>query len=804
MLRNYLKVALRNILKNKSYVIINTFGLGIALACCITSYILVAYNIEFDNFHKDEKVQNLYRLHADVILSNSDKKQAIGAPLPIAPSAAQDFAGIKSFLRYAGNPTGGTSVSQQNEETSTINTFSEFVLFADSTLFDLFDFPLVAGSHMAFDDRQSIFIDEERAKKYFGEEDPIGKILTLGFSRGVEKQFIVGGVLKEVPLNSSLYLPAVIRFEHFEELRKLDQSSFWGDWNVPATILELEDPENAESIAKLFDKFKSIRNEAFTEQEVIGYSLEPFKSKISRTDITWTYLNTPIEIEPLLVFIVLGTMILLIACFNLTNTSIAMATNRLKEIGIRKSIGAHRRQIVTQFMLETVIVIFLSLIVGYGMSKIVVPEFTTMWELPYGMEDLNGINLIVTLLSLVFFASILVGLYPAFFSTKFHTVNLLKGNIRIKGTNVLTKSLVSLQFAISVIVLVGGVIFIQNTKFQEAIQFGYDKEKLLSIDIQDEKDYRMLKAKAQSIPTIEAFGTTEHQVGFSAYNNPVTFENVDYDVQHLEFGENYFEVMNFNFIEGGPIDYEKADEYEGALVVSKQFLKTVGLQGDPIGQYVNIRGTKRKIVGVIDDFVDNVFRSKDPEPFVFYATYPGRWRQIIVRADEDNLKTVNEELEASWKQLFPTKPYTSRYQEDILLGGLQQTNRNLQKIFLFLTILGGLMSASGIFSLATLNIAKRTKEIGIRKALGATVSNVVLLLNKEFVIILSAAGILGSLGGYFGTGFLLDMIYAYHIPITVLPVIASAIVIFVIGMSTTSFTILRAARTNPVDTLRDE
>jgi len=803
MFKNYLIVAIRNLLKNKSYVIINTFGLGIALACCITSYILVAYNIEFDAFHADEKVSNIYRTHAHVVLSGSDRKQAIGVPLPIAPMVAEDLAGIRRYMRYAGNAIGGASVSYVDDDSKINNAFSENIVFADSTLFDMFDFPLSKGSHEAFKDRHSVFIDEERATKYFGDDDPIGKVLTFNFARGVEKQMVVGGVIQKVPLNSTLYLPMVLRFEHFEEMRAMDMSP-WADWNVPATFFELENPEQADEIAKLFDKFMPLRNEGFTEQEVERYSLEPFKSKLNRADLTWTYLNTPIEVEPLIIFIVLAIMILLIACFNLTNTSIAMTTSRLKEIGVRKSVGAHRSQIITQLMIETIVVIFFSLGMGYLMSKIIVPEFTTMWELPYGMNDLSGVNLVVALLTLVFFASILAGLYPSFYCTKFHTVSLLKGNIRIKGANILTRSLVSIQFAISVIVLIAGVIFIQNTKFQESIQFGYDKEKLLAISIQDEKEYRRLEAKASAFPVIESIGTTEHQIGFSTYPNPITFDNVDYDVWHLEFGENYFETMNFNFISGRPIDYKKVNDYEEAAVVSREFVKALSIQGDPLGQSVEIRGTKRKIVGVIEDFVDNVFRSKDPEPFIFYATMPERWRQIIVRADESDLVEANEKLEAAWVELFPTKPYTSRFQEDILMEGVKQTNGNLKKIFLFLTILGGLLSASGIFSLASLNIAKRTKEIGIRKALGASVANVVRLLNAEFVIILIVAGILGSAGGYFGTSWLLDLIYAYHIPMTTTPIVLSALTIFLVGILTTSFTIFRAAKANPVDTLRDE
>lgn len=803
MIRNYLLIALRNLLKNKNYVIINTLGLGIALACCLTAYILIAYNIEFDDFHKKDKVENIFRVHSHVVINGSDYKVAVSSPSPVAPMATQDIAGIKRFVRIAGSQGGGASVSYVDEQRKINNTFGEYISYADSTLFDMFDIPLVAGSHEAFDDLHSIFINEEIAIKYFGDDDPIGKVLTLSFSRGVVKKAVVGGVLAKLPVNNSFFMPMLMRFEHFEEMRALDQPP-WGDWNVPATFFELEDPDKSTEIAAFFDRYLPRRNEAFKEQVVERVSLVPFKTRLNQNDMTWSYLNAPIPTEPLLIFIVLAIMILMIACFNLTNTSIALVANRLKEIGVRKSLGANKNQIAAQFMMETAIVTLLALAAGYVMSTIIVPEFTAMWQLPYGMSDLNGVNLVVTLFLLVIMASILAGVYPALFSSKLGTINLLKGNIKVKGTNFLTRLLVTTQFAISIIVLIGGVVFIQNTAFQENIDFGYQKEKLMIVDIKSESEYHALAAKARLSPKIEAVGSTEHQIGYSTYPNPISFEGQEFEVQHLEFGENYFETMDFEFIHGRVIDYHKANDFNEAAVVSRQFLKSLNIQGDPIGQYVTVREQKRKIVGVIEDFVDNVFRSKEPEPYIFYATVGERWRNMVVRAQPENLASANAYLEKNWQQLFPTKPYSSNFQEDLLLEGTRQTNGNLKKIFLFLTVLGGLLSASGIYSLASLNIAKRTKEMGIRKALGATTQNIIFLLNKEFVIILVSAGFFGGLGGYFGTNWILDLIYAFHISVQMVPILLSALAIFIVGIVTTSITIYRGARANPADTLRSE
>jgi putative ABC transport system permease protein len=209
-------------------------------------------------------------------------------------------------------------------------------------------------------------------------------------------------------------------------------------------------------------------------------------------------------------------------------------------------------------------------------------------------------------------------------------------------------------------------------------------------------------------------------------------------------------------------------------------------------------------LGVIENHIDNLFRSSEAEPFVFYPAGKAQYVTLIVKAEKADVAETQKYLETTWKRVFPARPFESTLQEDILLKNSKETNANLEKIFLFITILGGLLSASGIFALASLNIAKRTKEIGIRKALGASVTNIVALLNREFVIILFCAGILGAVAGYFLTEAMLSQIYKIHVSVGVATVISCALLIFVIGILTTSSTILGAAKSNPVDTLRSE
>jgi ABC-type antimicrobial peptide transport system permease subunit len=793
MIKNYFRVAVRNLFKNKSYVIINTFGLGISLACCVTAYLLLAFNIEFDNFHATEKVENIFKVHTISHEQDGRLARDVQAPIVMAPIAKEEIAGIESYARFL---YGGGSLLYGEKA------FNEGIGYTDSTFFDLFDYPLVAGSHKSFKEKNSVFLSEEYAKKYFGEEDPIGKLMVLNPETDKEVELLVGGVVKVIPENNTFTFNILMRIENFMEEAGIAVDD-WKDWRNPATFFKLSTPENAEQVSKAFSKYIPNRNLQRTDMKVEAYELVPFKSKYSQDDIRYNWVTHRINAFPLIVFTSMAGLILLIACFNLTNTSIAITASRLKEVGVRKAVGAARKQIITQFLFETLIIIALSLVVGLLLAQIIVPAFTNMWEIRYSLKDLNGLNFFIAMIGLVFMASLLAGIYPALFSSKLKPTLLLKGAIKIKGTNVLTRSLVSLQFALSVIVLVAGITFIRNTKFQESLKFGYDKDMIITVRLQGEKDYEVMRNAVSSNSKILSVGVSDGNLGSSTYQTPIRIDTAQYNVQTAGVGINYFETMGIELIDGRLFNLDNASDQGEAVLVNKTFLEKTGMQ-DPLDKVIVLHDTRRRIVGVLEDHIDNLGRSKELEPFVFYPAGKDQYINLVVKTEKADVPEIQKYLEKTWKEVFPTRPFEARTQDDLLLSNSREVNGNLQKIFLFITILGGLLSASGIFALASLNIARRTKEIGIRKALGATVSSIVGLLNKEFVIILIIAGIIGSVGGYFLTGALLDNIYAYHIAVGILPVILCALVIFIVGIFTTSSTILKAAHSNPVDTLRSE
>ena len=793
MFKNYLATAWRNILKNKSYILINTLGLGIALACCVTSYILLAFNIEFDNYFSQEDTKDLYRVHTDFTFGENEDAQHVVVPLAMGPAIAEDVAGINRYSRV--NNDGGYVRFDDKA-------FNEGITLADSTFFDLLNYKVVKGDLESFKNLNTIILNEEIAEKYFPDENPINKVLTVNFPNLVEKQFVVGAVVEKVPLNTSIYLSLMVRFEHFFDIYGLKQND-WGDWRDPALILEIPNDQSVAQIEKQLQSYIPLRNKMKEDAKVKQFQVLPFQQVPNQDDVMWSQLNLKISATPIFIFIIMGVIILLIACFNLTNTSVAMASKRFKEIGLRKVVGASKIQIVVQFLFEMVVIVLMALVFGMMIARILADEFTQMWGIPYGLADLNGLNLMIALVILVFMVSILAGIYPSLLSTGFRPISLIKNQARMRGSSWLSKLLVSFQFTLSIIVLINGIVFTQNTKFQEKLDYGFNYKDVLSVNIQDESQYKILKSQILRNPKVKEVAISHHQLGTSSYPFPVIVDTTEYQAQHIEFGENFFTMMGMELSEGRFPDLNnKKDEFE-SIVVNKTFLTLAGIE-DPLNTVVSVRGEKRRIIGVVEDHIDNVYRSAEVEPFVFYASKRYEYHIMLVKSEVRDLPDVKADVESIWKKEFPDKAFMAEFQEELMMGDFRGLNNNMKNIFLFLTILGGVLSIAGIFALSTLHIEKKRKEIGIRKALGGTIQNIVRLLSRDFVIILSIAAVIGGVGGFFLANMLLDEIYAYHIQVKVLAVILGVVIVCVSGLATTSGNIFRAARVNPVKSLRDE
>lgn len=793
MYKNYFKVSLRIFARKPFYLLVNAVGLGIALSCCLAVYLMFAYNFEFDSFHDKEKQQNTYKIIARELSKTGDVIDRVDAPIPLGPEVAQDMPGVNKYTRFF--MEGMTLIKDKNG-------FSEGVAFVDSSFFEMFDYPLLYGSYNYLKNKNYIFLTEELSRKLFGNQNPVGEDL-LTYSRDNEDRLLtVGGVIRKFPDNNSFNFSALTRIEHY--FRAYDVApDDWSSWRAPSTFLELTSSLQLDNVRDQLAKYIPIRNKAKKDYKVKSYDLVPFHTKMRTHEVRSFNINLLVGREENLLLGLMAIMILLIACFNLTNTALALASQRLKEIGVRKAIGAARKQIFGQFIAETFLTMTMALMVSLVLSVWIVPEFSTLVQLDYNLNDLKGMNAIIMLVIILFLASLIAGIYPALYNSRLKPVALMNGGLKIKKTSWISRLLISFQLAVSVIFLISGILFFQNSEYQNQLDFSYDKDQLIAVNINGDEMYHLLENEISSYPSIKDLGATVSHTSHSTFEATVEVENQDYDVKAMDIGENYFQTMGFQLVEGRELDINSSTDKEHGILVNKSFLRETGIK-KPFTTRVKLDEKNRTIVGVIEDHLDDIYGNREGEAFIFYPGDPEKYTRMIVKADAEDLLQVNEYLKNVWYDLFPNRIYSSRFQDDIALEDARYSNFVLGKIFLFLSILGGALSMAGIFAIAKLNVTRRTKEIGVRKVLGASIGQIINLVNREFVVLLLISSVLGGVLGAFLIDKLLDFAYEFRVPVGFIPIVVGIMIVFGIGFLTTSSTILGAATANPIKTLRDE
>lgn len=792
MFKNYLKITLRNLLKNKVFVVVNILGMGTAIACCIVAYLNWDFNINFDQDQK--KASSIYRI--DVNRDYNQKEQLYGmTPLPLAEAVRENFGNVKAVVRFQ-NSWANFRIKD--------DVFSTGVALVEDKFFEVFNFNFIAGNPRDIVDKGKIFISDELAKKYFGDDEALGEIIT---HLGVDgpKDYIIGGIFKKMPLNSSFGgRDAYANFNNLFDLNKDLSKDDWSHWTT--TFVLIENKSTIPIVEKQLQNYIEIQNKARLDFKINSYELEPFVGiahRAANDEVYGHWLRSSMPPPAVVVPAIMAILILLIACFNFTNTSIAISSKRLKEIGLRKVMGGLRKQLVTQFMLENIFLCFLSLLVGLLIAVFLVPAYSNMWPfLELQLNFTDNVGFFVFLIILLLFTGLIAGSYPAFYISKYEPANILKGTLKLGGTNKLTNSLLTLQFSISLIAIILGFIFYQNAIYQEELDFGYNKEGAITIAFQNEDEFRAYENVINDDTRIKSIAASEHQINRSYRNDPVESEDKRFDADILHIGENYLESMGFTLLEGRTFRKNSETDYLESVLVSEKMVEVFGWE-DPIGQKLIWMDTvPLYVIGVVKDAYLNGFW-EPIEPLMLRYVPPKDYRFLTVKTDPSDLLALNETLESKWKEMFPDRIYTGGFMDDDM-SQAATINENILKLFGFLGVIATLLSAIGLFSLMSLSILKRMKEIGVRKVLGASIGNLVGILNKNYIIILFIASLLGSAASYFLANALMGSIWEYHIDPNIVSFLISVALLFLISAVTVGFKVFRAASTNPVNTLRTE
>ncbi len=792
MFKNFFLITLRNMMKNKLFIIINVFGMGVAIACCIVAYFAYEYHSTFDAIHKNG--EQIYRVSAVRDFDNHTTRFGF-APLALGTIVDQTFKDVDKSSRFF------HSWSNFKRDT---DLFQSNLSYVDPEFFEMFSFEFILGDPKEIKDVTSVFVNEKMAVRLFGSpREAFGKTITQVYGAEL-KEIKIAGVFKEQPQNSSFYhRDAYMNFENCNDEHKEVTDN---NWRSEATLfVQINDVSRVSKVHQQLQPYIENNNKVREDFIIKELALDQLPSMGHRDQAenvnNWTW-NTP-PISAIVGSATMGILILLIACFNLTNTAIAISSRRLKEIGIRKVMGGLRKQLIVQFIGETAMVCFLSLLFGLFVAEFLVEGWNSMWEyMRVTPHYLDNPPFLFFLLGVLIVTALLAGSYPAFYISNFEPISILKGKLKFGGTNYFTRILLALQFAISLIAIVSAIAFLQNAKYQENYDLGFDIKGSVIAWLNSKEEFEIYKNSLHGNPEIISIAGASSGIFSNRNHEPVKYESKQLEVDIIDVGDHYLKTMNLTLLEGRDFTRDSETDKKESIIISQKMASMFGWE-KPLGKEIIWKDTaKYYVIGVVKD-VYTVGLWRAMEPLMIRYIGPEKYSQIVVNTKASNVPAMNKFMESKWKEIFPNRLYNG-YMLAENTDEVDNVNKNIMVMYSFLGVIALMLSATGLFTLVSLNIIKRTKEIGVRKVLGASVGNITRIINTEFFIILTIASLAGSVLSYYAVDLLMDSIWDYYQPTTSLTFIISISIMFIVSAVVIGYKVFLAASMNPVNTLRDE
>jgi len=577
--------------------------------------------------------------------------------------------------------------------------------------------------------------------------------------------------------------------------------------NQGSLFLEIDNPSLVASVTQQLQNYIEPQNKAREDFKVTSYYLENFKgmtkrNRAAKVDNDW--LRGGVPSEAVTIPAIMSGLLLLLACFNFTNTSIAISSRRLKEIGIRKVMGGMRSQLVFQFLSENLILCIFGMLAGMLIAEWMVPAYDSLWSwLSLRLVYADNIGFIFFLFALLLLTALIAGGYPSFYITSFEPVSILKGKAKFGGTNWFTRILLGGQFVISLLSIIMGVAFYNNGEYQKDYDLGFATKGIISVWVNNEGGFNTYRDALSTNKEIELIAGTRHHIANGWYNDPVRYESVEREVDIFDIGDNYFEAMDMELVAGRNFQRNSETDRKESVLVTEELVKQFGWTDNPIGKRLVWMDTVQLyVVGVIKNIYARALFNPIQPLMVRYTT-PEKYQQLVVKVEPRKLSSVNEFMEKKWKEVFPNTIYNGRMIDE----DLQETveiNNNIVTMFGFLGFFSVLMTGIGMYTLVSLNITKKMKEIGVRKVLGASILNIAGVINFEFAINLMIATVIGGIAGYLMADFLMDSIWEYYLKVSIGSLTVSILALIFVAIASVGYKTISTASLNPTKTLRDE
>ncbi len=806
MYKNYLKIAWRNLIKKKAYSAINIFGLGLGIACCLLIFMFVKDELSYDNYH--EKGDRIFRvIHGDKA-DNSEGKQStesfwVWGNAPIGQALINYFPEIDKVCQFSGRSdillTNGDKMYQEDG-----------VFFMDSTVFDVFSWKLLKGNpKTALAAPFSIVLTETTARKYFGDEDPLGKSLKGSESagRGDAGDYLVTGVMADVPSNSHFRFNALLSMSTFRKSRpeifdewgyvdfytyflvngKFDQQKF--EQKIPAFLAkQTDDPNSKYSIA-----------------------IEPLKDVYLRTEAQRQPGETG-NLSNIYVFSIIGLFILVIAMINFMNLSTARSMERGKEVGIRKSIGAARGSLISQFLGESLIIVSLSMIVAVLLVFVALPGMSDFTGKVFVIQNFINGQTILLVIGIMLLIGLVAGSYPSFVLSSFSPVMVLKGMAKSsKGGTYLRRVLVVFQFSLSIALIAGTIIVYFQMNHILDKDLGFDKERMLILDynydeaVNDKRE--VLKTEMEANPAILSAAFSRSVPGSYFPNAGTEIQTADgemkMEVQPIfQVGMDFIPHYNLELVAGRSYSRDHPSDTLGGIVINEAAAKQYGYTNpaDIVGKKYSQWGREGEVIGVVKDF-NFISLHRNIEPLTL-PLEPYACRYLSLKVKSENINETIKQVGEVWSQLAPHRPFLYSFLDDDF-NRQYKTDFVFRKLFTTFSCLAILIACLGLLGLATYTAEQRTKEIGIRKVLGANVNNIVALLSKDFIVLVVIAMLIATPVAWYAMNKWLEG-FAYQVEIQLWIFALAGLVALSIALFTISFQSIKSALMNPVTSLRSE
>ena len=801
MLKNYLTIAFRDFKRNWLYSFIKIFGLAVGMACCIVIMLFVRDELSYDRYH--ENSDRIFRVTSHWEMEGRQFDYATTGG-DLGQKLQENFPEVKNYVRVNIHRW---YVVQHGEKKLTTDP-----IYADPIIFDVFTFPLIRGSkENALAGPNNVVISEDLAERFFGDQDPMGKIITL-YSSEDHYDMQVTGIMKNIPYNSHFRFDFLVSTEHLRFRAKNKP----GWLRNCTTYLLLEE---SSSPVLLAEKIQNSMEKLYGRKQVVEreHRLQPLTSIHLNSDLTLE-IEQNSSLTPSYFLVAVAFIILLIACINFMNLSTARSSHRYREIGMRKVIGAGRLQLIRQFLGESILLAFIALFIGVVLAASFLPLFNPLVHKHLAMHLGSNLFLYIGLVLLSIFVGILAGVYPAIFLSSFRPIEILRGEAKsgsMLGT-FMRKGLVVFQFSLSLIFIMSTLVVFHQMNFIKNKDLGFAKENIISIPIFKDRNLssrpELIIQELSQHPNIQEVIVSSGSPGF--YNGyPISCipeggsEDNPVQLNMISVGEGYFSFFDIEFVEGRDFSKEITSDKDSAIILNETAVQSLGWDM-PVGKQISSRrlvvsrdqSPSKTVIGVVKDFHNGSLHEKIKPSIYIYRTDNV---EALIRIHPENVQDTLAFLEKKWNELPTHLLFFYRFSDTSLETQGYQDDLRIGKIFTIAAVLAVVLACLGLFGLASYTAEHRIKEIGIRKVLGASVSNIIVLMSKDFsVLVLLANLIAWPIGYYVMHRWLQD--FAYRAGIAWWIFVLAAVLAFAIAVLTISFQSVRAAVRNPVNTLRYE